>query len=78
MQPYTIKVVYKPGSTNPADYSSRHPVEAKYKQQNMSEDYVNFIEENSVPKAMILDEIIQATNNDQVLRGVREAIKYNR
>ena len=78
MQPYTFKVVYKPGRTNPADYLSRHPIEAKYKQQNMTEDYVNFIEANSVPKAMTLDEIIQATDNDQVLRALRDAIKHNR
>ena len=78
MQPYTFKVIYKPGTNNPADYLSRQPVEIEYKQQTMTEDYVNFIEENSVPKAMTLDEIIQATNDDRVLRGVRAAIKHNR
>ena len=78
MQLYTFKVIYKPGTDNPVDYLSRHPVETEYKQQTMTEDYVNFIEANSVPKAMTLDEIIQATNDDRVLRGVREAIKHNR
>jgi len=78
MQPYTFKVVYKSGRTNPGDYLSRPPVEVKFKQQNMTEEYVNFIEANSVPKAMTLDEIIQATNDDPVLRGLREATKHNR
>lgn len=71
MQPYTFKVIYKPGTNNPADYLSRHPVETEYID-------VSFIEANSVPKAMTLDEIIQGTNDDRVLRGVRAAIKHNR
>jgi hypothetical protein len=28
LQPYTFKVVYKPGATNPADYLSRHPIQS--------------------------------------------------
>ncbi len=77
LQPYSFKVVYKPGSTNPADYLSRHPIKPSYKQQRMTEEYVNFIALNSVPKAMTIEEIIKATDEDQVLKGVRAAIKIN-
>ena len=77
LQPYTFKVTYKPGVTNPADYLSRHTVQASYKQQCMTEEYVNFIASNSVPKTMTIEEIIQATDSDRVLKGVRAAIRLN-
>jgi len=43
----------------------------------MKEEYVNFIALNSVPKAMTIytEEIVTATDEDEVLRGVRDAIK---
>jgi hypothetical protein len=49
LQPYTFKVVYKPGATNPADYLSRHPIQSNNKQQLLTEEYVNFIASNSIP-----------------------------
>ncbi len=59
LQPYSFKVVYKPGNTNPADYLSRHPTQTSLKQQKLAEGYVNYITQNSVPKAMTLEEIKQ-------------------
>jgi hypothetical protein len=78
LQPYTFKVVYKPGATNPADYLSRHPIQSNHKQQLLTEEYVNFIASNSIPKAMTIDEIIAATNLDRSLQGLRAAIKLNK
>ena len=78
LQPYSFKVLYRPGANNPADYLSRHPTAASRKQQKMTEDYVNFIASHSVPKAMTMNEIITATNSDNVLKEVRTAIKLNR
>jgi hypothetical protein len=78
LQPYTFKVVYKPGATNPADYLSRHPIQSNNKQQLLTEEYVNFIASNSIPKAMTIDEIIAATNLDRSLQGLRAAIKLNK
>ena len=43
----------------------------------MTEEYVNFIVLNSVPKAITIEEIIKATDEDQVLKGVQAAIKIN-
>ena len=43
----------------------------------MTEEYVNIIALNSVPKAVTIDDIIKATNEDQVLKGIRAAIKLN-
>ena len=58
LQPYTFKVVYKAGATNPADYLSRHPAPAKScKHEKMTESYINFIATSNIPKTMTLEEI---------------------
>ena len=78
LQPYTFQVVYKPGEQNPADYLSRHPTSTSIrKQEKMTEEYVNFIAEHSVPKTMTLKEIADETNNDRDLRALRAAIRLN-
>ena len=69
---------YKAGADNPADYLSRHPLEKHAaKQGRMAETYINFIADNSVPKAMTLVEIEQASNADKEIREVRACIKLN-
>jgi len=79
LQPYTFRVVYKSGANNPADYLSRHPINLQSrKQEKMTEEYINFIADNSVPRAMTMDEIIKATNSDSTLKGVRAAIRLKR
>ncbi len=79
LQPYTFKAAYKAGADNPVDYLSRHPVQVKdMRNQKMTESYVNFITTNSVPKAMTLEEIRKATDEDKTLRALRAAIKLNR
>ena len=78
LQPYTFNVVYKPGATNPADYLSRRPIQLNRKQQHLTEEYVNFIASNSIPKPMTMDEIITATNLDRSFQGLQAAIKINK
>ena len=79
LQPYAFKIVYKSGTNNPADYLSRHPTnESKRKQEKMTEQYINFVTQNSIPKAMSLNEIIQATNADAALTELKDAIKTNK
>ena len=76
LQPYTFLVKYKPGSENAADYLSRHVTDALYrKQEKYTEEYISFITQNSVPKAMTIEEIVSATNNDRTLQCVRAAIR---
>ena len=41
----------------------------------MMEEYINFIVDSSVPKAITLAEIIKATNEDRTLKGLRAAIR---
>ena len=80
LQPYTFRIIYKSGANNPADYLSRHPThDSKQKtQEKMTEQYVNFVTRNSVPKALTLKEIIDATNSDVTLTTLRDAIKTNK
>ena len=52
---YAFKIVYKSCTNNPADYLFRHPTyESKRKQEKMTEQYINFVTQNSIPKAMSL------------------------
>ena len=79
LQPYAFKIMYKSGANNPADYLSRHPThESKRKQEKMTEQYINFVTQNSVSKAMTLKEILDATNDDAALTELRDAIKTNK
>ena len=79
LQPYSFKIVYKSGSSNPADYLSQHPTaESCRKQEKMTEQYINFVAQNSVPKAMTLAEIIDATNSDAALTQVKDAIRTDK
>ena len=79
LQPYAFKIIYKSGASNPADYLSRHPTnESKRKQEKMTEPYINFVTQNRVPKAMILREIIDATNADVEWTELRDATKTNK
>ena len=79
LQSYSFKIVYQVGSNNPADYLSRHPTAENYrKQEKMTEQYINFFAQHSVPKAMTLAEIIDTTSSDAVLTQVKDAIRTNK
>ena len=79
LQPYAFKIIYKSGANNPADYLSRHATnESGRKQEKMTEQYINFVTQHSVPKAMTLKEILDATNADAALAELRDAIKTNK
>ena len=78
LQPYSFKVVYKPGSNNPADYLSRHPTRTSLKQQKMTQEYVDYLTHNCVPRAMTLEEVKTATYADKTLKEQRAATKLNK
>ena len=75
LQPYSFKVVYKPGNDNPANYLSRHPTRTSLKQQKLTEQYINYLTRNCVQKAMTLEDIKTATDEEKTLKEVRAAIK---
>ena len=43
LQPYDSKVIYKSGSSNPAEFLSLHPVYSKKEQVNIADEYVNSV-----------------------------------
>ena len=80
LQPYDATVLYRAGADNPADYMSRHPMnftKATSREEKIAEEYINFLTDTSVPKAMRLDEIRQATRVDPTLQAVFQAIQSN-
>jgi len=81
LQQYNFTVKYKPGKVNAADYLSRHPSAYEDKPSQYSkiaEDYVRYLTENAVPKAMTLDDIVYRTKTDDKLQTAITAIKSNR
>ena len=57
LEAYQVKVAYKPGASNPADYPSRHPVPcsgSSHERADSGDHYVNFVAGHAVPKAMSL------------------------
>ena len=78
LQPYAFNIQYRSGSENAADYLSRHPFRGGEKQQEkFAEEYVNFITQHSVPKAMTVQEIACETKADTTLQRLQVAIRLN-
>ncbi|XP_062571293.1 uncharacterized protein K02A2.6-like [Saccostrea cucullata] len=75
LQPYKFTIKYSPGKDNMADYVSRHPVQPATDARDLSEEYVNFIALESLPRAIELDDVKQATLNDITLQ---KAIEFTR
>ena len=77
LQPYNFHVIYKTGSTNEADYLSRHPIDVTTtdsSEERIAEEYVNYIIGHAVPKSMSLEEIQKETKKDRVLQKVQKAL----
>ena len=64
LQPYNNVMKYIPGSKNPTDYMSRNPINISgtHRHQKMAEQYVNFIAPSSIPRAMKIEYVKQATD----------------
>ena len=68
-------MVYRPGSTNPADFLSRHPVKpTSVRGRKVTEDYVNYICESACLKPMPLCKVINETQSDPMMRNVIDCV----
>ena len=56
------------GALNPADFPSRHPLDIKTRTENITEQYVNFVQHHVCPEAISLKEIRDETKNDITLQ----------
>ena len=79
LMPYNCEIKYRPGKDdeNPADFICRHPDEAIPLPENIAENYVNYLCNNIVPKAMTLSEVKDEIKNDSVLQKISQAIETN-
>ena len=78
LQDYTFQVKYRPGSTNPSDYLSRHPVvKMKSDEQSLSDNYVRFVAQNAVPIAMNIETIRKAVQQDPTQQKLIEILQQN-
>ena len=75
IQEYNFDVINTKGQDNPSDFLSRHPLQDTTLANNKAEDYVNFLSQQCVPKAMKLSEIETATRNDAMLQRVISYIR---
>ena len=77
--PYEMRVTYRPGHDNPADYLSRHPVNVtpSSREEKAAEEYLNYLVDVTTPKTMTIDQVIDATAKDATLQAVIRAILTN-
>ena len=76
---YKYEIIYRPGKddANPADFISRHPDKATPFPDNIAENYVNYLCNNIIPKAMTLSEVQKETKNDSTLQKLSQAVETN-
>ena len=77
LQSYKFTVIYQPGNLNAADILSKTPQPSTDNIQE-TEDYVNYIANNAVPKAMTLEEIETASQTDSCLKKFRDCLTRNK
>ena len=81
LQSYDFTLRYKPGEGNPADFLSRHPVSSPQTQtkheKTVADEYVSFLIDHDVPKAMTKKEISDASRNDPTIQAVKHSIRTN-
>ena len=73
--PYDCQLVYRFGRNeeNPADFISRHPNASEVQEQNVAEEYANYVCINAIPKAMTIQEVEVETQKDPTMQAVVEA-----
>ena len=66
--PYQYNSLYQPGKDdlNPADPLSRHSYH-KPERDNAAEAYIRYVTQRAIPKSIILEEVMQATEEDPLL-----------
>ena len=84
LQPYSPFIRYQKGSSNPADYLSRHQllIDAlstwSSEHESIAEEYVNFVTSQSVPKALNENDILKETLQDDTLNAVKMLHETNK
>ena len=78
LQPFKFTVEYQPGTQNASDILSRSPNKEDTSEtdclSNEAEQYISYVAENSVPKAMTLEEIENESSKDELFQKIRQYI----
>ena len=77
LQPYEFTVVYRPGRQNIADALSRLTQEVSNESKNVAEEYIRYVAENAAPKAIPIQEIEEASAEDEEITVLRKCIQTN-
>ena len=78
LQCYNFDIDYQKGSENIADFVSRiRRTDTSLVIEKTTKHFVNFVKQNAVPKAMTLEEVQLASEQDVVIQAVRHAIRTN-
>ncbi|XP_057312279.1 uncharacterized protein K02A2.6-like [Hydractinia symbiolongicarpus] len=73
--PYDFIVQFRPGVNNPADYLSRsNPVQTLREDSKMADRYIHMVCNTSLPVALSLTTIQEATHRDPVLVKLKECL----
>ena len=76
LQPYKFTVDCQPGNQNASDILSRTP--NKDDQNDCSEQYISYVSDNSVPKAMTLEEIENESSKDELFQKIRQYLQADK
>ena len=78
LQGYEFEVGYAQSESNISDFISRHPTpEEREINENIYENYVNFITTTTVPKSLTIKDVLTATKQDNFLQNLRQRINKN-
>ncbi|CAF0872845.1 unnamed protein product [Brachionus calyciflorus] len=64
---YDFEIKHRPGIGNPADYLSRQPL-PETESSNISEDYINYLFSEALPRSVTYLEVISETKKDEILQ----------
>ena len=71
---FDFEIVHRPGITNPADYFSRHPMQAyahaAFLDEVSTRCYIHFVVSCNLPQAMTIEDIELATASDKQLQSL--------
>lgn len=77
LQQFDFILEYQAGGKNIADYLSRHAIPASSQEEKASqyrEEVVKMLIQHTVPRALTLQEIQEATENDEEMQRLKECI----
>ena len=78
LQEFDFTFSHIKGTANPADFLSRLPFDIKTKTDNITEEFVNFVQNNVCLEAISIQEIQDKTKIDITLQKLSQKCEKNR